>query len=234
MQPNPVQRYAFKPFKGSSHMWALDWCCRLGAVSKALDVGPGSAMLGRQLKQRGVREVYALEVYEPAVAYLYTIYDRVENSLENFRGNHFDLILLLDVIEHMLEPFAFYEKVADLLAPGGTLLISVPNIAHWSVRLALLFGCFPYAQRGILDCTHYHFFNRRRFNQLLKTNPDLKLIEKTGSIEPIEFLLPAWVWDNPLYQILTSMRLKAANLLPGLLAYQHMAVLQRPPLAIIS
>ena len=224
MPLSTVERYAFKPFVGSSHMWAAQLCSNLMAPAKVLDVGPGSAMLGKQLRQQGVCELYALEVYEPAIEYLRTVYSRVEHSLEPFVSERFDLILLLDVIEHMTDPFDFFQKAAALLAPGGTLLVSVPNIAHWTVRLALLCGFFPYAQRGILDNTHYHFFTRRRFNALLASTPDLNIVKKEASIEPLELLLPPLIWNNNIFHAVSRTRLRAANLLPGLLAYQHLAI----------
>ncbi|NLF24754.1 MAG: class I SAM-dependent methyltransferase [Deltaproteobacteria bacterium] len=227
MQIDTVTRYAFKPFIGSSHNWAMRHCASISAPAKILDVGPGSAMLGKRLQERGGYDLYALEVYEPAIEYLRTIYARVEHSLTPFQDERFDLILLLDVIEHMTHPFEFFKEAAALLKPGGVLLLSVPNIAHWTVRLALLCGCFPYAPRGILDSTHYQFFNRRRFNALLADTPELMVVRKEASIEPLELLLPTMLWDNCVFRAIAKLRLKAANFWPGPLAYQHLAVLKR-------
>ena len=56
-----------------------------------------------------------------------------------------------------------------LLNPGGHIVISLPNIAIWSVRLELLFGRFHYQDTGTLDKTHIRFFNRRSFFALLET-----------------------------------------------------------------
>ena len=45
-------------------------------------------------------------------------------------------------------------------APGGTLFVSLPNVANVTVRAALAAGRFPYADRGILDRTHLRFYTR--------------------------------------------------------------------------
>ena len=72
-----------------------------------------------------------------------------------------DLILFLDVLEHLLTPEKTLADLTSRLAPTGTVIVSVPNIAHLSVSLPLLLrGRFDYADAGILDRTHLHFFVR--------------------------------------------------------------------------
>lgn len=51
--------------------------------------------------------------------------------------------------------------MVKILAPGGTVIVSLPNVAHLSVSLPLLLGGrFDYADAGILDRTHMRFFVR--------------------------------------------------------------------------
>ncbi len=70
-----------------------------------------------------------------------------------------DLILFLDVLEHLPDPAETLRRLTARLAPGGTVIVSVPNVAHWSVALPLLFrGEFTYRDKGILDRTHLRFF----------------------------------------------------------------------------
>lgn len=71
----------------------------------------------------------------------------------------YDLILLLDVLEHLIDPATVLRSVRQLLNPGGQVIVSVPNIAHLSVTIPLLFGRrFTYQDAGILDRTHLKFF----------------------------------------------------------------------------
>lgn len=71
----------------------------------------------------------------------------------------YDLILLLDVLEHLVDSASALLNVRRLLAPGGHIVVSLPNIAHLSVVIPLLFRRqFTYQDAGILDRTHLRFF----------------------------------------------------------------------------
>jgi hypothetical protein len=59
-------------------------------------------------------------------------------------------------------------RAAGKLTRDGTLLLSVPNIAHWSVIQGLLQGRWDYADQGILDRTHLRFFTLRSLHALLQ------------------------------------------------------------------
>jgi 2-polyprenyl-3-methyl-5-hydroxy-6-metoxy-1,4-benzoquinol methylase len=74
--------------------------------------------------------------------------------------DRFDVILFADVLEHLRGPAALLSRVRPFLAEGGSIVASIPNIAHGSVRLALLRGEFRYRELGLLDNTHIHFFTR--------------------------------------------------------------------------
>ncbi len=72
-----------------------------------------------------------------------------------------DLILFLDVLEHLFAPDKVLAGLVSQLAPGGTVIVSLPNVAHLSVSLPLLLrGRFDYEDAGILDRTHLRFFVR--------------------------------------------------------------------------
>ena len=87
----------------------------------------------------------------------------------------FDLILCLDVLEHLNDPWELIERLGRLLKPGGRLVASIPNIRHISVLVPLLFqGEWTYKERGILDKTHLRFFTKKSAIQLV-TGSGLKL-----------------------------------------------------------
>jgi methionine biosynthesis protein MetW len=84
-------------------------------------------------------------------------------------GERFDAVVLADVVEHVRDPRALLRVVRDgLLAPGGSAVLSVPNVAHGSVRLSLLLGDFDATETGLLDETHLRFFTRRSLLSLLR------------------------------------------------------------------
>ncbi|HUZ62590.1 MAG TPA: methyltransferase domain-containing protein, partial [Acetobacteraceae bacterium] len=72
-----------------------------------------------------------------------------------------DLVLLLDVLEHLADPLKLLSAITSIMAPHATVIVSVPNIAHLSVSIPLLLrGEFTYRDAGILDRTHLRFFVR--------------------------------------------------------------------------
>ncbi len=219
----PQERYREKLFVGSSHTWALRHLADLPASSRVLDIGAGSGLIGKQLRSRGVTNVTAVEISPEAREYIQSFYERVEANLDHLESGSFDAIILLDVLEHTVDPFSFFGHAWKLLKPGGMMLISVPNIAHWSIRLSLLFGYFEYTERGLLDRTHYSFFNHRRLSTLLASAPDLMVFERSASISPAEFVLPESLCNNAAFRLLSHTRRKVAHLLPGLCAFQLLA-----------
>ena len=73
-----------------------------------------------------------------------------------------DLILCLDVLEHLVDPWSVVKQLSALLAPNGRLVVSVPNIRNWKFVVKLLFrGDFSYRDAGLLDRTHLRFFVRQ-------------------------------------------------------------------------
>lgn len=80
-----------------------------------------------------------------------------------------DLILCLDVLEHLVYPERTLARLAGILAPHGTIVVSLPNVAHLSVALPLaVLGEFRYRDAGILDRTHLHFFVQRSAVELFQ------------------------------------------------------------------
>ena len=79
----------------------------------------------------------------------------------------YDVVLAADVLEHVRRPDALLAQLHDVLAPGGSLIVSVPNFGHWYPRIRVALGRFDYDRRGILDADHVRFFTRRSFERLV-------------------------------------------------------------------
>jgi SAM-dependent methyltransferase len=220
----PQERYLFKPSVGSSHSWALGQLTGSVHGRRVLDIGAGGGGIGARLKPEAPAQLVAVEIDLRAHPLLTPIYSEVHTTLEPLAGRQFDTVVLLDVLEHLAEPEAFIRTLHPLLAPGATLLISVPNVAHWSVRLPLfLWGSFEYQPRGLLDRTHLQLFTRKRLTQLCRCIPGAQLEQLAASIEPVELLLPSWAHQNPIFRGLAHIRRAVATTVPGLMAYQLLA-----------
>jgi methionine biosynthesis protein MetW len=90
-------------------------------------------------------------------------------SLEVAKGPY-DVLLAPAVLEHLKYPERVLEVVRSKLAPNAIVLVSVPNIAHWSSRLKLLRGSFDYTDYGLMDRTHVHFYTVQTGKALLENN----------------------------------------------------------------
>jgi len=143
-------------------------------IGRVLEIGCGAGGTLRWLKSTGrAAQTFGFEYVPEAAAKAAEIADAVESGDIEAKGlpfeGNFDLILCLDVLEHLRDPWAVVRQVRERLNPGGTLIISVPNVRHHSVTLPLLFGGqFRYKPAGILDRTHLRFFTRESACELLQ------------------------------------------------------------------
>jgi 2-polyprenyl-3-methyl-5-hydroxy-6-metoxy-1,4-benzoquinol methylase len=139
---------------------------RVPARSDVLDVGAADGSVARVLRATGCR-VWGVELDEEAAVAARQVCEEVvvgdveTIDLQASLGRRFDVILLLDVLEHLKDPAAVLSQARDLLADDGWILVSLPNVAHAAVRLQLLGGRFVYTDLGLLDRTHLRFFDRQ-------------------------------------------------------------------------
>lgn len=78
-------------------------------------------------------------------------------------NDHFDVILMADVLEHLREPFTLTANLLPFLKRKGSVLISIPNVTHYAILVMMLRGRWEYKARGIMDETHLRFFTRKTF-----------------------------------------------------------------------
>lgn len=130
----------------------------------------------------------------------------------------FDVIVAGDVLEHLSRPEELLARLKPLLAPGGALMVSLPNVANVTVRAALLMGRFPYADRGILDRTHLRFYTRPSARELLTTAGFSPTFE-TATAMPVELAVPVLAKEPLATLARASARLLAA-VRPTLFGYQ--------------
>jgi 2-polyprenyl-3-methyl-5-hydroxy-6-metoxy-1,4-benzoquinol methylase len=102
----------------------------------------------------------------------------------------FDAIIFADVLEHLPWPVSVLRRYLRWLKPGGSVIISLPNVGLWSVRLAHLFGRWNYDETGVLDRTHLRFFTRRSARWLIG-EAGLRIVQTTYNPGLVRPLVPA-------------------------------------------
>jgi len=160
-----------------------------------LDVGCAAGALGNALKrQRPTVTVLGVEISAEAADRARTVLDevfcgRAEDALPDAWPKP-DCTIFADVLEHLPDPWQVLRRHRDLLGPGGTLIVSVPNIGHRTVIAELLRGKFEYADAGILDRTHLRFFTRSSAVDLLE-NSGFRVECVTRNLDPT--VEPPWL-----------------------------------------
>lgn len=152
----------------------LDLGCSVGQLARHL-VDKGCTVVGVELDPAAAEQArrWCAEVHPADL-------DLVE--LGGLLGDdRFDVIVAADVLEHLRDPARLLREALPLLAPGGVVVTTVPNIAHGSARLALLTGRFEYADLGIMDRTHLRFFTRATLTDLFRVTG-----YEVTSIDPLE------------------------------------------------
>jgi 2-polyprenyl-3-methyl-5-hydroxy-6-metoxy-1,4-benzoquinol methylase len=92
----------------------------------------------------------------------------VEQLNLNLVNKQFDVLILGDVLEHLRNPWQVYEYLLQFVKPGGTVIVSVPNIRFFKVMFQVIFqGDFKYTESGIMDRTHLRFFCKKNILALV-------------------------------------------------------------------
>lgn len=150
----------------------------VGERKRILDVGCYSGYLGVHDANRN--EWYGIDISKDALEKARNTYKDVRfydlNRLEKLPWDvRFDVIVFADVLEHVIFPeevLSFFVKT--YLKETGMVILSLPNIANWRIRLKLLFGLFDYTETGILDRTHLHFYTYKTAIRLI-SQADLRI-----------------------------------------------------------
>jgi 2-polyprenyl-3-methyl-5-hydroxy-6-metoxy-1,4-benzoquinol methylase len=139
--------------------------------ARVLDVGCATGYIAAPLSARGCSVVgFERDAHAAAAAEAHceaVVVGDIESpeDREAIPGT-FDYVLFGDVLEHLVDPWETLRSMHALLAPGGVVVASIPNVAAWTVRLALLLGRFDYTEMGLLDRTHLRFFTRSSAHEL--------------------------------------------------------------------
>ncbi len=189
---------------------------------RVLDVGCSSGALGAALKARGA-VVVGLE-RDPG--YAATARERLDRVLEldldaqvTLDEGPFDVIVAADVLEHLREPGVLLaDLVRGALAPGGTVVVSLPNVRYWETFWQLgVRGTFPRRSQGIFDRTHLRWFTLHDAHVLLQ-EAGLDVVEVRRILRP----RPTGPSDGRLVRLLARPPLRT------FLTFQHVLVGRRP------
>ena len=165
----------------------LDVGCACGDLGYILYTYKQCTLYGLEYNQKSIEIAQNLNIYKK-------IWQCDLNNLqtEKFTNiyNFFDCIICGDILEHLYNPSETLSKLTNFLKPNGYIIISIPNIGHFSIKSQLLDDNFIYTEKGLLDNTHIRFFTKNSISTFL-TNLNLQ-------IDECEFTISQWNGTYPI------------------------------------
>jgi glycosyltransferase involved in cell wall biosynthesis/2-polyprenyl-3-methyl-5-hydroxy-6-metoxy-1,4-benzoquinol methylase len=146
--------------------------------STVLEFGPAHGRMTKFLKEnlRCSVTIIELDAESGTEAARYAeraLIGEIEGNIESdlwvqkLQGGTFDYIIFCDVLEHLHNPGKTLAAAIGLLSDGGSIIVSVPNLAHNSVLIELWNNRFEYRNTGLLDETHLCFFSKTSLAKLV-------------------------------------------------------------------
>ena len=178
------------------------------AVGKVLEIGCGSGATLQWIRHEyGCEWIGGVELSEESAKIAQEMLDFfVQGNIEQmelpFEPGSLDLILCLDVLEHLVDPWGVLKRLVRFLKPEGVLIVSMPNICHHSASFPMLFrDRWDYTPSGILDKTHLRFFTRKTSIELFEQAG----LRVNGVLSVVPITVGSKVW---LFNLLTLGRLR--------------------------
>jgi methionine biosynthesis protein MetW len=192
--------------------------------ARVLDIGCGTGSLSSVIRNLRRAEVVGFEPHPERAekarnAGLEVVTGVYDQAIAQNYGK-FDVVLFADVLEHLVDPLQILQDVKSSLAQDGRVLASIPNVAHWTVRILLLAGQFDYKPAGIMDATHLRWFTRKGVRRLFQqAGFDINQFQAAAGgwmgvyhVTPLRFLSA-----HSRSQFLS----KFCSIAPGLMGVQH-------------
>lgn len=141
---------------------------------KVLDIGCAAGGTLEYLKSKGASYTVGIDIDKDAISIAakknldMVFTGNIEKDDLPFPENEFDCIIMADILEHLYNPWETLKKMTGYLKSDGYMLLSIPNIKHYSILTRLiLYDEWSYSEAGILDSTHIRFFTLKETKRML-------------------------------------------------------------------
>lgn len=155
-----INKIDFEKLKNKDNIKILEVGCACGAtLLKIKNLLPKAKLYGVELDQNTSRISNCIAKVKNS---------NIETEELGYDYEYFDLIILPDVLEHLVDPWTTLTNMKRYLKKNGQIIASIPNVMHISVVESLLSGSWTYQSAGILDKTHLRFFTLSGIQDLFK------------------------------------------------------------------
>lgn len=219
--------YEFKGSPYSSHSRLLEAFSDAPSGCRVVDVGDGEGLLSRPLAERGY-QVWCVALPGSVCGQIPGEVEVIEADLNQELPAllpDFAYAVCGDVLEHLVDPEKTLRWLHVALKEDGKLIVSLPNSAHWFVRLNVLFGRFPEEDKGLFDRTHLHFWAWANWRSLLERS-GFAIEQVTPTVIPFDVALP-FLGRGWIVRVLEVTNYALARVWRNLWAYQLVVVAQK-------
>lgn len=145
---------------------------------RVLEFGPAHGRLTKYLNEQKdcVIDIVELDVHSGKEAAKFAknaLVGKEDGNIEDYKwesilkDERYDYIIFADVLEHLYDPWSVLKRSRALLKEDGSVIISIPNIAHNAIIISLLKDEFNYTNVGLLDNTHIRFFTYKTLKGMI-------------------------------------------------------------------
>jgi len=166
-------------------------------AKKILEIGCGRSLFARELKSRQPCSITAIEpdpimAEEARVDRDKLIIATAEQAIPDLPSNYFDCVVMNDVLEHLVDPWAILHMLRPKLAPGGCLVASIPNMRFYpALKGLVMHRNWEYEKSGAKDITHLRFFTEMSIQSLFQSQG--YRMEQLEGINPRQDM--PWKWS---------------------------------------
>jgi 2-polyprenyl-3-methyl-5-hydroxy-6-metoxy-1,4-benzoquinol methylase len=151
---------------------------------RVLEIGAGSGAIAKHIVGAKRCDLSAIEIVDASIEKLRSFTHDIEKLDLNdptwpksyASRAKFDVVLAADVLEHVYDPWTVLAGMKQVMAEDGSIILSLPHIAHAAVLGTMASGDFKYGDWGLLDKTHMRFFCVRNV-EALAASCDLKIVD---------------------------------------------------------
>jgi len=156
-----------------------------------LDTGCGGGYIASELYNKNYKNIWGIDVSESAIKIARRIVKEIENRFEvhnaycielpsPFPKKGYDIVLSVEVIEHMYSPKKYVENIKFWLKKGGHLIITTPYHGYIKNLSTSLLNKFDTHFDPICEGGHIKFFSKKTLYRFLES-VGMKPLEFRGS-----------------------------------------------------